>query len=303
MDKVGMAEGLTKVTGNGERRPSRVAVLMTCYNRKALTLKALGAILPTQGHRSEIKAFLVDAGSPDGTAAAVKDQFPSVEIIPASSDVYWGTGTRRAWLAALEGDFDFFLWLNDDVELRPGVVDELLASYDENRSIHGDRVVVVGRLLAPSDGETSYGALKRIKGLSRLNFRPVGDDAETVADTMQGNCVLIPRRAADDVGIMSRVFSHSMGDIDYGLRCTEAGYKILQARQPVANLERHTPLYHGGSASLSWRGIKAVAFHPKGLPVLEFLWFCLRHGGVFGLANFILAYLRIFGPKRKVASA
>ena len=46
-----------------------ISVLMTCHNRRELTLKCLGLLLSQIGE--DARVYLVDDGSTDGTAVAV----------------------------------------------------------------------------------------------------------------------------------------------------------------------------------------------------------------------------------------
>ena len=60
-----------------------IAVLITCHNRKEKTLQCLKALYKQEGLNSDYKmeVFLVDDASTDGTAVAVKDRYPLVNII------------------------------------------------------------------------------------------------------------------------------------------------------------------------------------------------------------------------------
>ena len=55
----------------------KVAILITCYNRKAKTLRCLDSIQGTLGpwrDKIDAKVFLTDDGCTDGTADAVRKQ-------------------------------------------------------------------------------------------------------------------------------------------------------------------------------------------------------------------------------------
>lgn len=40
---------------------------------------------------------------------------------------------------------------------------------------------------------------------------------------MNGNCVFIPSEIVNAIGNLDPIFSHAMGDIDYGLRAQKKG--------------------------------------------------------------------------------
>ena len=73
-----------------------ISVLMTSFNRREKTLGCLKGLFAQEGLTSEfsVRVTLVDASSPDGTAAAVNEFLPDVNVIEASSNVYWGEGMR-----------------------------------------------------------------------------------------------------------------------------------------------------------------------------------------------------------------
>ena len=79
-----------------------IAVLLTCHNRKDKTLLCLKALYDQEGLNSDylIEVFLVDDASTDGTAAAIKDKFPLVNIIQGNGYLFWNQGMRLAWKTA-----------------------------------------------------------------------------------------------------------------------------------------------------------------------------------------------------------
>jgi GT2 family glycosyltransferase len=109
---------------------------------------------------------------------------------------------------------------------------------------------------------------------------------------MNGNCVLVPARAVEEIGVHSEHFRHSSGDVDYGLRARKAGYQLFQSPHVVG----HTPYnaeIHAKRARLTWSNRHFILCHPKGVPVTEWLHFCRAHGGLMWPVNFISRYLKI----------
>ena len=76
-----------------------IAVLLTCFNRRAKTLAALEALFKQDGAGTTfaLNVFLVDDGSSDGTGDAVRGAFPQVHVIDGTGDLYWNGGMRRAF--------------------------------------------------------------------------------------------------------------------------------------------------------------------------------------------------------------
>ena len=187
----------------------RIAVLMTSYNRVETTLKCLRTLF-AQKCDASLAVFLVDDASPDGTGARVKAEFPQVTVIPGTGALYWCKGMNLAWRKA-GTDHDAFLWLNDDVELKAGALAGLLADADAT----GWKGVVVGSFL---DGDRNMTFGVREKGRWVL---PNGRPTLTTGD-ISGNCVLVPRKVVDQIGIIADDYSHAYGDSDYSARMRKA---------------------------------------------------------------------------------
>ena len=97
----------------------KVAVLLTCHNRKAKTiecLKSLFKAIQFSKADSSFSVYLVDDGSTDGTAEAVLSNFPEVNVINGSGNLFWAGGMRLAWNTALQSNPDYYLLLNQLVQ-------------------------------------------------------------------------------------------------------------------------------------------------------------------------------------------
>ena len=175
------------------------------------------------------------------------------------TDVYWARGMSAAGVLARQDDPDAFLWLNDDVVLAR----DALTALDACRKDKGSNAVVVGQL-ADAAGRGSYGGLRRVRGLTFEALGPRGTASR--CDTMNGNVVLIPKVVAEIVGHVDPVFPHAMGDIDWGLRASEAGFVIWQA-PGSCRLVRHKPArrhaWHESTGSIAARRLSETAAAPS----------------------------------------
>jgi GT2 family glycosyltransferase len=269
----------------------RLSILITCFNRREKTLACLGALKEACTESLTYSIFIVDDGSSDGTFDAISRSFPDAKLIRGPGDLYWNRGMRRAWSEALPTATDYYLWLNDDLVLRPGSVHALVQHSMDNAARFGGKLIVVGRTLNPKTRQTTYGGYRRRDGISRLRFRHLRED-EVFCDTMNGNCVLIPASAAKDIGINDTRYSHAFGDLDYGLRAVSAGYTILQMPQYVG-LQEFNDNYHNSIAKMNLRNAVFILTHPKGIPIMEWFVFCRSHGGPLWPVNFGLRYFKM----------
>lgn len=266
-----------------------VAVVMTCHNRAAMTLRAIDAIKRAGARAAaRLSIFLTDDGSTDGTADLVRRRFPEVRIVAGDGSLYWNRGMLAAWRAAREVSPDFYLWLNDDLEVGEDALADALACFGTDTLA---RRIVVGKTIDPRTGAVTYGAYARAEGVSRLRFRRLRD-GETGGVTMNGNFVVIPARAAEELGMNDPVFTHASGDVDYGLRASRRGYAIVECPRAVGFQERNDA-YAERTSRMTLREARGVMTHPKGVPWREWLHFTRTHGGALWPVNFVYRYLKM----------
>lgn len=270
------------------KRKLSVAALITCFNRKQSTLACLGSLEAQQlpaGHRLLIT--LVDDGSSDGTGDAVRKEFPQVEILEGTGELYWCGGMRVAWNHAAKTDPDFYLLLNDDTRLSPFAVGELLQLVGGPEA----RTIAVASIFDPRNGRASYGGVRHGKGL----VPPSG--APGVCDTFNANCVLIPRAVYREMGVFHHVYTHAMGDTDYGFQSSRRGIRIVSSGRFLGECELNVGRDVWRDCSLGrWKRLKALQ-SPKGLPFREWMEFNRRNSGWKWLYYTISPILRILAGR------
>lgn len=278
-------------------RSQKLAVLLTCYNRQAITMECLDSLFCQELPANiSLEVYLVDDGSTDGTGNAVKQKFHGVKVIEGSGNLYWGGGMRLAWETAMERDFDFYLWLNDDTIL---LSDALMTLFDSVNSLNecSDNFtgIIVGSTFNAITGDHTYGGSIQLKENS-LDFKPVVPSGLLEpCDTFNGNCVLVSRKAFNELGNLSQEFTHAMGDIDYGLRAKKKRIPIWVAPKYIGRCSNNpTPSWLDNSLSLRKR-IRNLN-GPKGLPPLEWSLFCRRHTGWRWPCKVLKVYLRVLAP-------
>jgi len=248
---------------------------MACHNRRAQTLAAL-ARLGDERVDSKMCVYLVDDGSSDGTADAVRAAHPWVQVIRGDGNLFWAGGTRCAEDHARPLEPDFLLWLNDDVLLYAGALRRLLAVHDDLALRRDAPLIVVGPIREPGSDAVSYGGVRRVTGRRRLRFgRMERADFPQRCDTMNGNFVLISRAASDRTGPIDPVFVHRMADFDFGLRATAAGVEIWAAPGTHGECARHDVRRMGGLREEA----RLLGRPPHGVPFRGWVAFCRRHAG------------------------
>jgi len=272
-----------------------IATIITCHNRKAKTLACLDSLFNnTLPEECSLKVFLVDDGSTDGTEHAVRESYPQVHVIKGDGSLFWNGGMRVAFSKAMEINADYYLWLNDDTMLYPDAVARLLAMADQQLRTHNKDAIVVGSTQSEIGGPITYGGVRRTSLWRPLKFSLISPGSQEIqCYTMNGNCVLIPQIVARVVGNLDPAFTHTMGDMDYGLRATKAGFAILlipgYAGTCSANIQAKKWMDTKLSFWQRFRKLKQV----KGLPPKEWFVFTMRHGSWAGPIYWVWPYVKV----------
>ena len=273
-----------------------MAILITCHNRQETTLKCLralsGQILPDG---VDFKTYLVDDGCTDGTGDAVSQQFPDVNVIQGDGNLYWCGGMRLAWTEAAKGDYDYYLWLNDDTLLLDNAIQAMLDTAKTVRKSHGQDGIVVGSTCDPDTGKQTYGGVQRIG--KTLGFRLIEPtDKPQCCDTMNGNCVLVPKAVARVTGNLSGRFTHAIADTDYGLRACKGGFSCWIAPGYIGKC-RQNPSPDWTNPETSLRERLKNLYNPKGLPPRQWMTFAKRHVGWRWPLYVMKLWLRVLFPR------
>lgn len=260
-------------------------IIIPVHNRREVTLAALRR-LAADGVMAWAQVLVVDDRSTDGTANAIAVEFATVALLRGDGTWWWGGAIRRGMEWAIARDARWIFWLNDDCDPPPGALRRLRDFAGEGR---------VAWIDAQSPGGWRYGGHRRTAwGLRRSE---PAEEAAGRVDTFSGNCVCLPRRWIDRVGLPhDQYFPHGLADLDYGLRLHAAGAELRALPGAVA-----ASAEPGAAAVESWltspRSMREIGREfrsPK-----SFLYFAawrrlaLRHWGpIWGWAVFAAPYAR-----------
>lgn len=269
----------------------KLAMLLTVHNRKYKTLACIESLYSqTLPYEIKFVVFLVDDGCTDGTSEIIRERFPQVRLLHGNGNLFWNGGMRLAFGEALKEEFDYYLWLNDDVQLYSNALICLLST----SQMIGSKAIIVGSLQDLQTGVHTYGGVRRSSCWRPLNFSPVVPQEDPVqVDTMNGNCVLIPAEVAQAVGNLDPLFTHGMGDFDYGLRAKKMGFEIWLAPGYVGICNRNDTRNTWVDTMLPlherWRKVR----EPKGLPPHEWMFFARRHAGLLWPIFWFFPYVKL----------
>ena len=293
-------DSLGDVQGGGAAPKWRIGVLIACHDRRAKTLRCLKSLAESCDNAIDlvrVEVFLVDDGSIDGTATAVRTAFPHVHVISGDGSLYWCGAMRIAWREAAQHDFDAYFWLNDDVVLDENAVSRLLGTMREKQSVAGKPCIVVGATRDPVEGSTgpSYGALTA-SGVAR-----VAHSVERI-EYFNGNVVLVNRMAYRTLGLLSPSYQHGFADLDYGVRARRAGVEVWLAPRTLGECATNgTPFWLRRDVPL-WQRLREL-HRPTGCPPLQLARLVWQNGGWWFPWSVLKLYFHTFFPPKEKARA
>jgi GT2 family glycosyltransferase len=273
----------------------KIAVLLTCFNRRQKTIDCIDAIFSQSAFNDvELDFFVTDDGSKDGTSEALIQRYPKIRVLKGNGALYWNGGMRLSWAEALKYDYDFYLWMNDDTFLYPDTIQRMLVTHARCMRNTGKAGIIVGSTHDDA-GQTSYGGelqKDRLHPLTLVKIEPTKEPQQ--CDTFNGNCVLVPREVTKVLGNLDAGFVHAMGDTDYGLRAKRSGIPMWVMPSYAGRCVND----HQISGSFSDRSLPVTArikniMSPKGLPWRAWLIVCRRHAGFLWPVYWLWPYLKI----------
>lgn len=265
-----------------------VAAAMAAYNRKDKTIACLESLERQHDFGGHLDVFVLDDASTDGTDEAIQHRFPWVNRVRGTGGLFYSGGMRWALRAAFEGDYDFYLWMNDDVVLDDDALVRLMRARRQLRDRGIDDAIIAGSMRDPDTNEVTYGGVIRPSRYRPLRFRVVRpQEAPQRVETMNGNLALVPRSVSSCLGAVDPAYSHSLGDFDYGLRATAAGFSVWVAPGTFGECELNPPPRPAPRAH-RWRELRGN----KGLPPKPWFTFARRWAGPLWVLYWLNPYVR-----------
>ena len=222
-------------------RPSVTVVVLNWCNEQ-LTRQCLLSLRACE--YSDATVLLVDNGSQDGSGERLRSAFPEVSFLQTGSNHGYTGGNNRGIEWALANGSEYILVLNNDTEVAPGCVPELV----EAAQRHGPGVGgVVPKILyhdAPDRIWYAGGEFSSVRGLG-LHWRegerddPGAEGGVQPVTFMSGCCCLLAARALREVGGFAEELFAYVEDAELSLRFRAAGYDMLY--QPGARVLHHSP--------------------------------------------------------------
>jgi GT2 family glycosyltransferase len=265
----------------GSSAAPHVAIVILTWNGKEDILHCLPTL--SRIRYPNWSCTVVDNASSDGTVEAIHAAYPDQRLLVMEKNLGFCGGNNRGIEDALARGADFLLLLNNDTELHPDLLDELVSVAQSDPVIGAvgtknilmdDHRIVWG----------AYGELRYDRDLVRLigARQPDGPEYSGVKDVdwVIGNGILMSRMALEKVGGFDESFFGYHEDVDWCERARQVGFRIVYNGRAI--------IYHKGFGAA--RPSAKMPF-----PVLYFLGrnsilFARKHASAFQLCKFVTLF-------------
>ena len=276
----------------------RVACIVLNYNGKEITLQALASLSAMT--YPAFRIIHVDNGSIDGSHDAVAEAFPDVVQVRVEKNQGPTYGLNQGLLAGLEDDYDYLMSLNNDIEVEPDMLTEMVRLAETDPSIgcvgpkayyywDRERIWSAGGIIRFKESVT------RERGNMAIDRGQFDEDVDV--DYLNGCAILMRRSVVEEVGIWDPIFNLAVEDADWCMRAKQKGYRCMYAHRAI--------LYHMVAVSAGSYVARRTFYTGRANAI-----FVRRYGGwlewltfaLFTAAGLPLAFLREL-PKRNHGAA
>lgn len=224
-------------------------IIVLSWNGLADTLRCLESL--TRIRRPDVGIICVDNGSSDGSAQAVRERFPHVELIEAGANLGYAGGNNLGLRQALRSGACWMVLVNNDATVAEDVID----GFEHAIAKRPRAGLVAGKVYFADRQSTIWFAGQRVStvlgysGRPRGYGRPDGSRYRRVARTGRavGALMAIPKETIEKVGMLDEGLFAYVEDVDLALRARRAGYEVVFA--PGARAWHRVSASTGGAAA------------------------------------------------------
>lgn len=213
-------------------RSPQVAIIVLNWNGGEDTLACLESLRQLDYPNYEI--VVVDNGSTDGSAQAIRDAFPDVMMLGTGKNLGFAEGNNVGLRYALAGSADYVLLLNDDTEVASDFISVLVCAVEAtpHAGVAGPTIYYFNR---PTTIWAAGGTIDWRRGNSHLMALNEVDEGQydvvREVDFVTGCALLARREVVDQVGMLDSRFFMYYEEAEWCVRVARAGYKILHVPQ------------------------------------------------------------------------
>lgn len=254
------------------------------YNGRDLTLETVGSLLEMRYPDWEL--VVIDNGSTDGSFEAVEAAYPELTQVRVEENRGPAEGMNSGLRHALHENFDYFLLLNNDIEVDPDMLAEMVEVAESDPTIgcvgpkayyywDRQRIWSAGGILRFRESVT------RERGEGEIDRGQFDRDEEV--DYVNGCAMLIKRAALEETGLWDPTYFLGVEDADWCARMKRRGYRCFYAhRAKLWHMVSHTlgvykpgRTFHTGRSTAifvrryatPWQWLTFLCFYAASIPL------------------------------------
>ncbi len=212
----------------GRPASPRVAIILVNWNNKADTLDCLRSLGSVTYPACE--AIVIDNGSTDGSAAAIREAYPGIVMIEAGKNLGFTGGNNIGMRKALEAGADYVLLLNNDTVVDPSFLDALVevAESDPIIGVVGPKIYYFRE---PKKIWFLGGRINYWSGEAGAIGKNEADDGKydkpEDTDLINGCAMLVKREVLEAVGLLYEPMFCYLEENDFCARVKKHGYRLM----------------------------------------------------------------------------
>lgn len=213
-----------------KQRPHNIFIVVLNWNNYSDTVETIESLFKADLLSSKI--LLVDNGSDDGSGSKLKEKYrdhPNMRVMIREENSGFVGGNNAGIDIALSEGADWIMLLNNDVEVDPGFLKEMIEVADPDPKI-GMLAPLIYYYDKKDELWSSAGGFDRLTASIRIrnkNGSRAGDGKPLLGtEFISGCCMLIRSSLIRDVGLLDGDYYFYCEDADLCFRALAKGYKL-----------------------------------------------------------------------------
>ncbi len=205
-----------------------VAIILINWNGYEFTSQCLRSLRGLTYEQYQV--IVVDNASTDGSFDALKDEFRDAVFLQNNSNLGFAEGNNVGMRYAVAQGFSFICLLNNDTEVEPDFLTQLMEAIDEKPAIgavqpkilyNQQRKIIwnAGGIFNPWLGTSST------IGVNQLDTGKYNE--QRTVDWITGCCILLPCDTLKEIGLLNKEFFAYFEDVDWSFRIKARGKSLI----------------------------------------------------------------------------
>jgi hypothetical protein len=221
----------------------KLCVVILEYNNPQMTLETLRSLKKATLPKGVTRQIVVVDNSPvpDGTLEKALKKFKGIKLIITHQNTGFAQGNNIGIQYGLKKGCDYFLLLNNDVEVQPQFLQHLLNTAKAGADIVVPKIYFakgyefhqrrykksqLGKVIWYAGGSIDWDNIySQHRGIDEVDQGQFNQEEET--ELANFCCVLIKKQVFKTIGLLNQDYFLYWEDADFSVRAKQAGFKLI----------------------------------------------------------------------------